>query len=570
MNFKKFLIAAAPAALLLASCASDDPNVTPGDGGVEGKSMYAKIRVRVPSTRSNTITPDGNTNSNAGYEVGQPYENDIKNVTLVLATYENGVYTPKAVSSNSVATMPDPVASDVYTIMFEDEQIKELKDQKVYIFAYCNTDLDPSAIMNNFNDLADMKTTIASAAVGQGIWQSGNFMMVNAPNQDEVPSKDMPDERTLINNFNSPEKALNLGTVDVARVAARFDYKVTNDNKYEIVDATDGTTVLANVELTDMAPLNIAKTFYTLPRVSADGTDNAWTICGNEVFDNYVVSPFFRQKQAADITSLFDNFFFPTANSPLYDTYSYTNINTWYNDNTTQDDNDENWNAEKKEGYKIWRYVTENTIPGVDEQRKGISTGVVFRGKITNAKGLMGEAMAAKQAVYAYSGTYYGGIANLRRVVANLDESAKMREDFLKVFPANYLSYEMVKEGEKLVRKYEVADEDLKDCTSAENNSVFKILRPSADGEYYVYYVYRNRHNDNGKATVMGPMEFATVRNNVYKLAVTMVSDFGHTNDPMDDTEPDDPNEEDETPKTYFKVSCHVLPWIVRVNNIDF
>ena len=65
-------------------------------------------------------------------------------------------------------------------------------------------------------------------------------------------------------------------------------------------------------------------------------------------------------------------------------------------------------------------------------------------------------------------------------------------------------------------------------------------------------------------------MEFATVRNNVYKLSVTKVSDFGHTNDPKDDPDPENPEDPDETPKTYFQVSCRVLPWIVRINNIPF
>ena len=33
-------------------------------------------------------------------------------------------------------------------------------------------------------------------------------------------------------------------------------------------------------------------------------------------------------------------------------------------------------------GYRIWRYVTENTIPGEMHQRSGASTGIVFKGKI--------------------------------------------------------------------------------------------------------------------------------------------------------------------------------------------
>ena len=89
-----------------------------------------------------------------------------------------------------------------------------------------------------------------------------------------------------------------------------------------------------------------------------------------------------------------------------------------------------------------------------------------------------------------------------------------------------------------------------------------------------VYY-YWNRHNDNGDNSKMGTMEFCVVRNNVYKLAVTSISNFGHPepNDPDNpggDPEPVKPTDPDEEINIYFNVSVKVLPWVVRVNNIEF
>ena len=55
-------------------------------------------------------------------------------------------------------------------------------------------------------------------------------------------------------------------------------------------------------------------------------------------------------------------------------------------------------------------------------------------------------------------------------------------------------------------------------------------------------------------------MEYATVRNNVYKLAVTTVKKFG-TFTPTQDVEEWD---------TYFTLDVKVLPWVVRINNLDF
>lgn len=584
MNFKKFLIAASPA-LLLASCASDEPVVNPGGGNEgSGNPVYAKIRVQVPGAVRSTTEDNGYPNSSSGFEVGQSYENNIESVNLVLAVKDaNGkfkvVAQGKDFTSESVVPNPDASKTNEYTILFKDETLKQFAEQTVYIFAYCNytgNGYSTTAFDEN-TDLESMTTTInnvntnGDVAGAQGIWESSRFLMVNAPNT-SIPSKELPSENDLLNKYNTPEKALNLGVVDVARVASRFDFKVSSsagnpDNTYAINDANDANVKLADIELVSMAPYNIAKEFYTLPRVSADGTSSSWTLCGNEVSNNYVVSPFFVEKAAGTFDGT--HFFSPLNRADFtYETYDYVNINDWADN--AKDDDDANW--EGIQGYKIWRYVTENTIPGIDNQKAGISTGIVFKGRIINATGLMGEAINAGKNVYGYKGTWYGGIANLRRVVANLDENAQMRKDFLKVFPANYLTYKMEPESEgstTLVRKYEVEDAALVDCAPEANNSIFKVLRPE-NGEYYVYYVYRNRHNDNGNPAVMGIMEFATVRNNVYKLAVNTISDFGHTADPKDDDKPDDPDDPDEDPKTYFKVSCRVLPWVVRVNNIDF
>ena len=68
----------------------------------------------------------------------------------------------------------------------------------------------------------------------------------------------------------------------------------------------------------------------------------------------------------------------------------------------------------------------------------------------------------------------------------------------------------------------------------------------------------------------MGPMEFATVRNNVYKLAVTKLRRLGHPGDPKDDPDPNVPDDPDEEDVVYMDVKVEVLPWVVRVNNIEF
>lgn len=87
---------------------------------------------------------------------------------------------------------------------------------------------------------------------------------------------------------------------------------------------------------------------------------------------------------------------------------------------------------------------------------------------------------------------------------------------------------------------------------------------------YYCYYFYWNRHNDNGINGNMAPMEFAVVRNNVYKLAVTSLKKLGHPRIPENDPDDPKPDTPDEKADVYMTVSVQVLPWVVRVNNIEF
>lgn len=569
MNLRKFLMGAVPA-LLLASCASDEPAVNPDHG--EGGTTYAKIRLQLTTaTRSSTVDYNDPTNSEDGFEIGKVYENSINDVILVLASKDaNGTYKPIATSTKGVV-MPDanpsdnPAQNPVYTIMFQDEDIVQWGGHEVYVFAYCNSSVSEADIMAS-SDLSLMEGVINDPD-RDDVWKSGGFLMVNAPNKG-VRKVDLPSVEDLTNNYDTPEKALDLGVVHVSRVASRFDFKQVNGNIYPIYNVNEETDKIAEVQLLAMAPINIAKDFYYLPRVSENGTA-PWTVCGIERPDNWVVSPNYADKTPANAMNILSNYLYQAYGHNYGDEsyFSYTAMSAF---DKMEDDNDENWGQNIKggnAGYKIWRYVSENTLPAISGQVKGLSTGVVFKAEILNPKAgsNMAVAMDAKKAVYAYNGTYYGDVEALRAAAAKMPESSKMYQDFLKVFGT--ASLEIDEETKDFKNPIE-------DCTSAANAGTFKILRPTveADGSahYYVYYVYYNRHNDNGYANEMGVMEFATVRNNIYKLAVTSISDFGHTSDPGDDPDPEDPDDPDEETKTYFKVSCRVVPWMVRVNNIEF
>ena len=120
----------------------------------------------------------------------------------------------------------------------------------------------------------------------------------------------------------------------------------------------------------------------------------------------------------------------------------------------------------------------------------------------------------------------------------------------------------------------EVDNDSHDNFKKAMTDAGFTLYQSSNDADqgwgYYCYYYYWNRHNDNLNNGVMGPMEFAVVRNNVYKLAVTGIHAVGHPRISENDPDKPTPDTPDEDTKLYLTVQCRVLPWVVRKNDIVF
>ena len=94
-------------------------------------------------------------------------------------------------------------------------------------------------------------------------------------------------------------------------------------------------------------------------------------------------------------------------------------------------------------------------------------------------------------------------------------------------------------------------------ATGSPSNTYQARKFEKTDDGYRCYYKYWIRHLDNNKPTEMGVMEFAVVRNNLYRMLITGVSDLG---DEGPEIIPDTPDEGE----TYLKVVLNVKPWIVR------
>ena len=93
-------------------------------------------------------------------------------------------------------------------------------------------------------------------------------------------------------------------------------------------------------------------------------------------------------------------------------------------------------------------------------------------------------------------------------------------------------------------------------------------IRKSSTNTMTCYYPYWIRHSDNkvnaGDGTgddgdeIMGIMEFGIVRNNIYKLSVKTIKNFG-----IDEL---DPGIDDEASDLYLNVELSVKPWVLRYN----
>lgn len=510
---KKLFISALCLATLW-SCANTEEPAPQTEAG----NLYMQFSVKMETTRSATDA-EGETNSNANpdYEVGQNYENTISTVDVVLSK-DDKYFIAENVKIASAAT-------DTYVASFNTLLLEAGATYKVYIYANSKA---PTALNED---------ATSTAAVAD-ITKENSFWMTNAYAAKEVI---LP---TDLAPYTQPQTPLNLGDHYVERSMARFDFMPKNNNMYNVGAAT--------ITLTEAALINQSKEFYLLRRVSDDGTNANWTVGGVETPQNFVVDTDYAAKANGYVNAT--NF---DAHMTAPTSWSWTSLASL----STGD----NWTGEAENDhtpsdYKIWCYAKENTIPSAEAQDKGITTGVVFKAQITAADAasdaLKAALTAGTETIYVHNNILYGTWADVKAAAEAKDADATLTA-----------AYNQVEAGlAALVENATVADR-----AKVYAGAGFTGYSPEG-GKYYTYYYYWNRHNDNGDPYKMGDMEFAVVRNNVYKLCVDSIAKFGHPtpsgNDP--DPDPENPEDPDESVNYYFNVTVKVLPWVVRVNHIEF
>lgn len=449
-----------------------------------------------------------------------------------------------------------------------------------------------------------------------------------------IDDSDSQETGVALGTHTTSASALNLGTVGIQRAMSRFDIETDEDYTEFTAQSDKSTLKDITITFDAAALVNqaTAANLFKVTTESADALGSMTTSFvkrANNTATQWVKTPDqlaftlplfgtnYPAKGATDNATKGDGDLFDNGIKLLSGTqFAFSGLN--YDSYSSFDEVDNRFThpndaTPSYEGnYKIWRYCMENTNQyNPENQLNGNSTGIVFRAIMTSSTlpTVYDDTDTEKKgkAIYAYGNMFIGDAKTLGTYYANPkaedndDGNYEVARNKYIAALAKYndaqgedntennkkkLTLEEDKTGtgdwsapagSELAKGYtdvrKATAEKLAELDTYLVDEDFSIYRPTNVENkpvYYCYYLYWNRHNDNGQNTQMGIMEFATVRNNVYKLRVTKINKLGHPGEPGDDPDTPDPDDPDEKDHLYLQVEVKVLPWEVRMNDIEF
>lgn len=519
-------------ASLAAGCAQEDIGTTPTGGGGMSASSYVSFSFASPQGAPTRSNPTGGETGD-GLETGQDYENEIKTaVAFFYQTSEgNGVNsggntTIKAVVEFNTINKIDETQSGVDRIYATGAKQIDLENGKYNVLVVANPGNDKWWTGKTLT-LADVRDHIHTAAWTASESGYSNFVMTSAA------------DATLTLESN-PEDDPATAEVNVERMAARLDYKA--EASYT---CTDPKYSGATVEITGAALVNnLTAGSYLLKRVAddVDGTNLSYlgdeTADENDVATNYVLDPWTTNKSKG-----------------LY--------GTWFMSGSA----DPNWWAgyvqpgtSVSDGWLRIGYTLENTT-AAEEAGSDYSTGVVFKAKFY-PKGVANYQNGAT--FFALGNRLFASMEDMMTYVygadfSQFDNKIDACTDWaaVKNFAASLLDndpsgYKSFLQGQDEAQDLAQVKESLKwkaymlnKCgySASLNNNVYSVtldqnedtstreaLQPYGTRTYEdatCYYTWWVRHSNDNDDTKKGIMEYAIVRNNIYKLTVNSIYSLG-------------------------------------------
>lgn len=520
---------------LAAGCAQEDIGNDPSEGGGMSATSYVSLSFASPQGTPTRANPTGGETGD-GQESGQDYENAITSAVAFFyqGTDQKGVNsggnTPiKAfVSFNNIGNGTDENSTGVDRKYTTSPQQVDLENGTYNVIVVANPGTDWWT--GRSITLADVRDYIQTTAWTVSESGYSNFVMTSAA------------DATLTLNSN-PESDPATAEVNVERMAARLDYKA--EAPYTCTDpAYSGATV----EITGAALVNnLTEGSYLLKRVADDVNGNNLSYLGDETADengvatNYVLDPWTASK-----------------NGNLY--------GTWFMNGSP----DPNWWAgyvqpgtSVSDGAETWQrigYTLENTT-AADAAGSDYSTGVVFKAKFY-PKGVANYTDG--ETFFALGNRLFASMEDMMKnfygsKFDELDDLIKKCETWrdVKQFitstlltndPSGYNKYlEGLAEGKDdtgavsdassliwsnyMLNECGYSKDENGKVVLDQNGKVTRIaLKPYGTRTYEdatCYYTWWVRHSNDNDDTKKDIMEYAIVRNNIYKITVESIYSLG-------------------------------------------
>lgn len=538
---------------LAAGCAQEDIGNDPSEGGGMSATSYVSLSFASPQGTPTRANPTGGETGD-GQETGQDYENAITSAVAFFyqGTDQKGVNsggnTPiKAfVSFNNIGNGTDENSTGVDRKYTTSPQQVDLENGTYNVIVVANPGTDWWT--GRSLTLADVRDYIQTTAWTASGSDYSDFVMTSAA------------DATLTLNSN-PESNPAIAEVNVERMAARLDYKTTGTYTCD-----DPAYPGATVEITGAALVNnLTAGSYLLKRVAAD-VNGVPTYLGNETPDagvqtNYVLDPWTAVKTSAN-----NNFTIGGETKTAEDLYG-----EWFG-NISQNPN--YWAAYVQPGTEVtvgtekWQrigYTLENTT-AAEEAGKRYSTGVVFKAKFHPAKvtSYTNSTYTDGATFFAYGKTLYASMEDMMigfyghkfdNGFSDIKECktwGKVRQFITSTLltndPSGYDKYleglaegkadaDAVADASSLTWSYYMLNECgySKDGNGKvvldQKGKVTRIALQRYGTRTYedatCYYTWWVRHSNDNDDTKKGIMEYAIVRNNIYKLTVESVYSLG-------------------------------------------
>ena len=340
--------------------------------------------------------------------------------------------------------------------------------------------------------------------------------------EDATPANDYGDEKFMMTTADPMQsvevvsgrdteiRPANL-SFNVERMAAKVMLTMNTDNTWTAFSDAPTNTAgkeVGKVVFTHYKLMNLRTSAYLLRRVGESNGDNE--IGKKEpntapTTSDYVIDPLFDLKIKANVGTYSTSTYYRN----LYSVVEFKPLN--------------GWGASEK----LVDYCLENTMLA-EHQINGYSTGIQFRATYSPK---VSEMTLSEDELAAQGSNVYYQFA-----------SPQTDNTFYLYNGQIFIS--------RSTLQLEYPGASLTDCVKYDKG--------------VCYYNYWIRHVNNNAPNEMGIMEFAIVRNNVYKLSINSVKGFGK-NDPEIT-----PEDEDEDPSTFLNVDIKILPWTLRNNVIDF